>query len=124
MPLRSYEGPGQLQIDGQTIAEAETVRVNIRSNNNRVYTMLRQFAGRSKGPTETEISIDNAIPRAGFEIDFTRRIVADADVRVTVLVGGQRLQFDGYIDDVALSQGVQEMARASITIAAGPPTIL
>ena len=97
------------------------MRYRISGNNRPVVTMKKALAGRSKGPVQSELTVENAVPKAGFEADFTDKVVKNADVRVTVLVAGKRLQFDGWIEDVEGEQSVDGPAGVTFTVTAGPP---
>ena len=121
MPMQEYEGPAQVQMNGRTLAEATTARARVSGNNRPVVTMKKALAGRSRGPVQSEVSVDNAIPKSGFEADFIDKVVKNADVRITILVGKKRLQFDGWIDDVEVSQSAADTASISFTVIAGPP---
>ena len=124
MPLGKYEGPGEIQFDGRTLAESSTVRASVSSNSNQVTTMKKGLAGRSRGAVVSQVTIENAIPKGGLEQAFIEKCIADADVRITLLIAGKRYQFEGWIDTVDTSQGVNEMATLSFTVTAGPPLVL
>jgi len=119
-----YEGVGQIQFDGRTLAEADNVSVRHAPNNNRVYTMRKGLAGYSKGAFETEISVANAVPKGGLERDFIEKCIAGAFVRVTILFAGKRYQYNGWIDSDEHTSGVQQSATFSFTVVAGQPEII
>ena len=124
MPLGKYEGPGEIQFDSRTLAEASTVRASVSSNSNQVTTMKKGLAGRSRGAVVSQVTVENAIPKGGLEVEFMDKCVQDADVRITLLIAGRRMTFEGWIDTVDTSQGVNEMATISFTVTAGPPIFL
>ncbi len=119
-----YEGPGTIQMDSSTLAEAQSVRVRVASNNNRVRTLRKGLAGRSKGPRETEITVANAVPAAGLEQEFIQKMVVDADVEVVIVFGAKRYQYRGWIDDVSHNNDTDSAASLEYTIVAGPPRII
>lgn len=116
-----YEGPGEVQLDGRTLAEATSVSVSVAPNSTAVRTMKKGLAGRSSGPVECTIRVANAVPKAGFEGDFLEKCVADVDVTVTVIVGGKRLAFDGWITSFDAEYSVGSSAGATFTVMAGKP---
>ncbi len=127
MALREFEGPAQVFFGSRALAEAGSVSVSIQGNNRKVYTMRGGRAalrGRSRGPVESELKIESAIPKAGYEADFIRACVVNADVRVVVVSGGQRHQFEGWIEDVSENHSTEQSASISFTVVAGPPTSL
>lgn len=124
MALGNYEGPGKVFFGANLLAEANRVRVSVNANNRRVYTMKRGLAGRSRGATESEITVDNAIPIAGLEEEFYEKCIDNEDVRVVIDQAGKRLQFDGWIDSVESEQTTDAAASLTFSVVAGPPRIL
>ena len=124
MTQGKYEGPGKVFFGANLLAESSRVRVSINGNNRRVYTMKRGLAGRSRGPVESELTVDNAVPLAGLEEDYFEKCIANADVRIVVDQAGKRLQFDGWIDSVESEQSNDAAASLTFTVVAGPPRIL
>lgn len=106
------------------LAEASRVRMSIAGNNRRVVTMRRGLAGRSRGPVESEISIDSAVPVEGLEDTFVEKIIDNADVRVTIDLAGKRYGFDGWVEDGDAEQSTDGSASFSFRVVAGPPRIL
>lgn len=121
MALEQYEGPGTLIFDGDIQAEAQTVRLAYNSNARPVTTMRKGLAGRSVGPGQTDISITSALPRAGMEGDFLSKCVANAFVRVVVVVAGKRYQVEGWIQDVSVDQSQDNPASVSCNVTGRPP---
>jgi hypothetical protein len=122
--LDDYEGPGKVFFGANALAQAKSVRFNINGNNRRVYTMKKGLAGRSRGPVETEITVDNAVPIAGLEQEYIERCVDNANVRIEIELAGKRYSWDGWIDTVEGSQSTDADAGLSYTVVAGPPQIL
>ena len=122
--LGQYEGPGKVFFDSNLLAEATRVRYSINGNNRKQFTMKRGLAGRSRGPVESELTVDNAIPIAGLEADFIEKCIENADVVIIVDVAGKRLQFDGWIDTVEGEQTTDGAASLTFTAAAAKPRIL
>lgn len=123
MAMDKYQGAGSVLFDRDLLAEAQSVRVGVKSNSNAVRTMRKGLAGRSRGPVTTEISIENAVPRAGLEKTFVEKCVQDADVSIVVYFGNKRYQWDGWIDSVDASMATDSAAQLSFSVMAGPPTI-
>lgn len=124
MSLGKYEGPGEIQYNNRTLAEAMSVSITHNPNNNRVYTMKKGLAGRSRGAYEAEISVENAVPKAGLEQDFIAHCIEDADVTISVLYAGKTYIYEGFIDSVDQSQATDAAATLSFTVVAGKPRIL
>lgn len=122
--MDNYQGPGEIQFNGSTLAESKSVRVQIMSNAKEQMTMAKGLAGRSKGPVKSTINIENAAPLAGLEDEFVELCVAGTYVDVVVAFAGKRYQWTGWIDTVDLDTNVENPASANLEITAGPPRIL
>lgn len=111
-------------IGANLLAEATRVRISINGNNRRVFTMRRGLAGRSRGPLESEIQVDNAVPIDGLEEEFYEKVVDNEDVRIVVDQAGKRLQFDCWIDSIESEQTTDGAASVNFTAVAAAPRIL
>lgn len=121
--MERYEGPGEVQLDNSTLAEATSLSVSNNSGNTDVVTMKKGLAGFSKGAPGAEIQVSNAVPKAGMEADFVEKCVAGTFVKVTHLLAGKRYTYSGWIQDTSSEQGVDSTASMSFTVRAGPPVI-
>lgn len=124
MSLDRYEGPGEVQFNSRTLAEAVSISTNIASNSSEVLTMKKGLAGRSAGPTRTEISVESAVPKGGMELEFAEMCVKDADVTITHRFAGKTYIYEGWIDSVESSQSTDSPASVSFSVIAGPPRII
>lgn len=122
--MDQYEGPGEIQLDNRTLAESTSISVSGTGNNNPVRTMKKGLAGRSRGPVEFNITIENAIPKAGLEQEFIRKVVENADVVISHIVADKTYLYDGWVDTVDVSQSTDSPATISFTVMAGPPRII
>lgn len=123
MALDKYEGVGELQVNNKTLAEASSVSISGASNSTPVTTMRKGLAGRSRGAVQFEISVSNAVPKAGLEDEWIQYMVEDQDMSVSVIFGGRIYVFDGWIDNVDTSQSTDSAAEINFTIIAGKPRI-
>jgi hypothetical protein len=119
--LTKYQGPGEIQVDGKTLAEATSVTVTVTPSSTPVNTMKKGFGGRSKGPVVCTIEVENAIPIAGLEVDFIQKCIDDEDITVTMIIGNKRRAFDGYISGTRANYATGSAAGASFTVMAGKP---
>lgn len=124
MALDQYEGPGEVQFNQSTLAEAQSISVTVNGNNNPVVTMKKGLAGRSRGAVTVDIQVENAVPKGGMEAEFIEQCVENADVTISHVWAGRTYQYDGYIDSVDTQQGTDSPASVSFTVVAGPPTIV
>lgn len=123
MAMTQYQGPAEIQCNGRSLAEAITVRVSVTPNSTPVRTMKKGLGGRSRGPVECTIDVESAIPKAGYEVDFMRLCVEDADITIVTLGGGTRKAYDAFITNVSEAFGVQQAASSTFTAMSGKPRI-
>lgn len=90
----SYEGGGQgrIYINGRLLAEATKTSVNAQSNDQLVKTLHKGAAGFSDGAGETSGSIETAVPRKGYELDFVQAVTSKATLQLVIVNGGRRHQ--------------------------------
>lgn len=124
MALKHYEGEGELYFNGRLLGEAHSVRWRLLSNNQKVYTFRGGMAGRSKGPRESEATIETAIPIEGYEADFYAACRDDADVTLVFIEGGKRHAVDGWIEDVESGRAVNQTASKTANFMGGKPRSL
>jgi len=124
MAFTQYEGPGKLYINGRLLAEAKKCTVRIRGNNNQVMTMHKGLAGKSDGVRTAEASIDNAVPRKGYEVDFVALCISGKEVSLVCLSGGRRHQFPMWVEDCELANGTDQDAGFAVTLQGGAPKSL
>lgn len=122
--LDKYAGPGTIYLGANALAEATSVSWDLNANNRRVYTMKKGLAGRSEGPREMEITVENAVPISGLEQEYVEKCRDGADVRIVVALAGQQYQVNGWIDRVSGSQSTDASASLSFMVVGGPPDIL
>lgn len=119
--LNTYEGKADIFVNGRVLAEAVSTRVRIIANNNKVMTMKRGLAGKSDGPREAEMTIENAIPRAGFEQDFFDYCKKGAYLRVVLKSGNQRHQFDMWVESAEINNATDRPASLSAELMGTAP---
>jgi len=124
MALRRYEGPAQIFFGSTMMAEAKSVSVSIRGNNQKVFTMRggrSALSGRSRGAAECELKVENAVPVAGYEVDAHDHCLRNSDVRIVIVGGGKRRTYEGWIEDTDEGRGTDKDATISFTMVSGPP---
>lgn len=113
---------GLIFADGILLAEAPDFEVSFNTNNQPVVTMAKGFSGVTPGAGQTDVTINEAIPRAGFEIDFYKRAKDRSAVKITGWRGAKKMQLEGFIMSISEKHGVNQNASATITLACGEPT--
>jgi hypothetical protein len=124
MAFEYYEGPGEIQFNGSTLAEATSVKVQYMSNSKPVITMAKGFSGVSRGPAQSRLSVENACPKAGMEDEFIEKCIAGEKVDIVVVFGGKRRTHQGVIDTVDTSSASDATGMVNFEVVAGPPKVL
>ena len=111
-----YEGKGKVFVNGRLQAECSSVRVREISNNQPVHTFHKDLAGKSDGPNEAEITLEGAIPVAGYETSFDDALIDKAFMQVTTAHGGKRNTYDCWVDDFETSHAVNQTANYTVNL--------
>lgn len=121
---KNFEGRGQIFFNGRVIADATKVNLKINTNDNDVTTFGGGYAGSSDGATTTDITIDLAVARKGFESDFLMVVTQRKPVSITMKAAGKRITVGCKVRDFDLTQDVASAASASLTLKGGEPQIV
>lgn len=112
MAVKDYT-QAALFIDNVLAVEVTDFNVSYESGDNDVETMQLGYAGRSQGPRKTMISVNSAIPRSGFEIDYLQRLQDGSAVKMVWYRGAQKVSCEGFIKSVKESFGTTQTSQVS-----------
>ncbi len=103
----------EVYIDGAKATEETSVKVTFDSKASVIDTVSRGFAGVSPGSRMITLTVDNAVPSAGFEFDPTISI-RDLQVReITLFAAGKTLTSKGFIMSSSFSHSVNAASTLS-----------
>lgn len=109
-----YSGPAVLTYNGVPVLQAESVELSIDTGNKDVDTMHLGRAGHSRGPTKAQLSVKNAVPMGGFEIDWIKLAELGAEVPLGLEIGlTKSYAFVGDIRSARLGSGVDNANELS-----------
>jgi hypothetical protein len=115
-----YEGVAQIFINGRAQAQAKKVTVRGASNDQPVKTMGLGLAGFSDGAGETDIDVESAVPKKGFETSFVRHVTEKKTMSIVYKSGGTRIQVTGRFLTYEISNDVDNPAMTSGAFKGGP----
>lgn len=115
-----YEGVGEVHVNGRQIAEAKSVRVTVSTNDRQVTTMKKGHAGFSKGPTTTEAVVAQAVPKAGYPVDWEELVVKRTSIRLVVMHAGKRRTHVGRFTSYESSNSTEDSAEATLNFTGKP----
>lgn len=107
-------------VDGILLSESTTVSVESDPQLQPIFTQQKGFAGVSPGAEQTKISVDSAVPRAGFEVDYLKRAQGVSVVELTFFAHSQKNTTRGFITSVKQSYGVSQAASVSFEFLGEP----
>lgn len=119
-----YEGPGEIYVNGRLLAECTKCSFTVKGNNNPVVTMLKQLAGKSDGARSSEGTIESAVPRKGYEVDFTRFVLEGTELSIVVRTGGRRYQFPMWVEQAEWGNATDATTVITASVTGGPPRII
>ncbi len=77
-----YSGPGVLLYNGTPVLQASSVELSVDTGNNDVVTLHLGRAGHSPGAKKIQLSVENAVPLEGYEIDWIGLANSQAEVQL------------------------------------------
>jgi len=105
--VTEYSKPYTLVHEGAALAEAQSIEVSYNSNDKPVKTMLKGLSGFSDGAEEVSLNVRNAVPLAGFEVDFAGVFcMKHRTLAFTVREANAVTTFEGRIISVTSGSGV------------------
>ena len=110
-----------LFVDGQLAAEAQSEKTKYANGAHIVQTQAKKFAGASPGAPSFAVSVENAMPRAGIEIDYYQLAKDLTEVELILHRSGKRMTSKGFIMDVDEDHGVGAQAKLSYTFQGSEP---
>ena len=110
-----YSGPATLLYNSLPVLQAQSVSLKINPNNKSVHTLHLGRAGHSKGSQEIELSVDSAIPQAGFEVDWNGLARAQGEVVLGVRIADKTYECTGDLRDVSIASGVDDVNKVSFS---------
>lgn len=118
-----YQGPGEIQWNGSTLAEAKNVKFSIMSGGQDVATMAKGWAGSAPSFVKTTLTIEEAVPLAGLEADFVEALVKGSFIDVTVAYAGKRYSWTAKIESVDGEMSIENPSNVSLSLTSGAPRI-
>jgi hypothetical protein len=113
-----YSGPATLFYNSVPVLQAQSVRLKISTNNKSVHTLHLGRAGHSRGSKEIELTVDNAAPEEGLEVDWELLADAQEEVALGVRFAGTTYECIGDLRDVDMGSSTDDANKVSFTYSA------
>jgi len=108
-----YSGPGFVLYNGVPVLQASSITFNVETDNKDVNTLLLGRAGFSAGPKKVQVSVDNAIPSSGMEVDWPAVAEAQAQVSLGFSIAGKTYNATGDVRSVRVTTSVDNANAVS-----------
>ncbi len=103
-------------INGTIITEETSITVDKKSGLNPVFTVARGFAGMSQGASTCEVTIENAVPSADFEVNPDRYMRIGEVVELGIIMANRQMVAKGFITDATYSHSVNQESKLSMKL--------
>ena len=100
-PLVRYAGSAEIYFGQTLLVEVASVDLMQKTNKKKVETMHKGLSGFAPGTRECEMTLENAVPRAGTEFDFEAAMDAGTVLTVRHVSGGTQRTCSMVIDEVS-----------------------
>lgn len=111
-----------LYINGKLMVESISVQTGLESDDQKVMTLVKGFAGITPSPDVRTVKVENAVPSTGFEFDFERAKKERWLVEVRLQSGatGKSMTSKGFILHVSIEAGVGKQLMVSFDFVGEP----
>jgi hypothetical protein len=117
--LQTYER-GALFVDNKLLVECQSIDVDLDPKLNEIMTQQKGFAGVSPGSETTKISVKEAFPRAGTDIDAISVMQGVEIVEIVLFAGSKKHKAKGYISSIKMGFGADRAAEFAFDMICGP----
>lgn len=94
------------------LSQGGSVTIKRSTNSQPVHT-LEGYSGESPGSAQTEITVESAVPDAGFEFDPGDYIEGLIPIKFTIFTASSSLSFDGFIITDTLNFAADAVTKLS-----------
>lgn len=113
--MATYSVPGFVLYQGTPVLQAGSVNFQLQTDNKDVTTLLLGRAGHSRGPVKVQIQVDNAIPQAGYEIDWVGIAKAQGEIALGFKIAGVTYNCVGDVRDADVKTSTEQANSLSFT---------
>lgn len=101
-------------LDGLLLTTSSQVTVEKKSGLNMVETTVLGLAGAVRGSSRVEISVENAIPSADFEVNPDPFMETGRIVEIKIVMGSRVSIHNGYLTDATYSHSVNDASKVNV----------
>jgi len=113
---------GAFFLDGQLLAESQSIDIQLDAGNQIMTTQQKGFAGVSPGSAKTSMTVKSAIPKAGLEVNLYELALNRTPIDAVVFAGGTTRTSRGFIMNVSETFGVDSPSTVDFSFEGEPLT--
>ncbi len=109
-------------INGQLLVESTTMQTGLESDDQKVLTLVKGFAGITPSPDVRVAKVENVVPSTGFEFDFEKAKKERQLIELKLQSGatGKTMISKGFLMHVSIESGVGKTTQVSFDFAGEP----
>lgn len=111
--MAAYSGPGTVLYRGRPVLQASSAEFDVQTDNKDVVTLRLGRAGHSPGARKVSLQVSNAIPLAGFEVDWVGLANAQAEVQIGFRVANKTYECTGDIRGAKVTTSTEQANAVS-----------
>lgn len=104
-----------ITVDGKLLVQETSLSVVKKSGLNPVFTVALGFAGMSQGATTVEVTVENAVPSADFELNPDAAMLTGKVVEIGIIMAGRQTIMKGFITEATYQHSVNEAGKLSFS---------
>lgn len=108
----TYSGPATLFYLGLPVLEATKVTLKLATNNKTVNTLSKARAGHTAGPKVYTLSVSNALPSTGPDVDWELLASEQETITLGVRFANKTYTLDGDLRDVTVESDAEGAANS------------
>lgn len=116
--MAEYSKPAQLLLNDRPVLKIDETDATVTSRDNAVYTLESGLDGFSDGATEIDITLKQAIPLNGWQIDWVLLAATHTTIRPSIKLGGKRYDCEGRVMTARFGSKVNDPNKVDVSIKA------
>ena len=109
-------------LNAALLSEESSVTIKRSTGSQPVKTAAKGYAGESPGAPMAEITVENAVPSADFEMDPGQVMLDLETVELTIFAAGRTATVKGFIIEDNFAHAVETQSKLSFTMRGQFPT--
>lgn len=114
--MSEFSKPCQVLFNQRPVLYSESADFDLESGDNEVFTLDDGLAGHSDGAARAKLTLRQAIPQGGYQIDWNALIISHTTIYPTVKIGGKSYSCRGRVMSAATGSKVNDANMVNVTM--------